>query len=147
MYNNPCSEFPRAYMGQAGPQFATGKKEHCSVIRRQDGNSLLAIHCVTISGWNGSTKRPREFIEAGNTTATCINQCTTISRATPRCESIRIALARNYKSSVALHHLAVVLSPIPTIYLLFPTPWQPHGKALPEGILIIKQLRRHERIF
>ncbi len=84
----PCSECPSAYVGQTGIQFATRMKEHQSTVRRQDENSLLALHSLTTGhafDWtrasvvgNGTTKRTREFIEAWKTTPTCVNQCTMI---------------------------------------------------------------------
>ncbi len=81
----PCSECPSSYVGQTGRQFGTRMKEHKGAVRRQDENSLLALHCLT-SGhafdWdratvvgNGTSKYKREFVEAWNTTSTCVNQC------------------------------------------------------------------------
>ncbi len=88
VYSIPCSECPSAYVGQTGRQLATRMKEHQSAVRRQDENSLLALHCLTIGhafDWtrasvvgNGTTKRTQEFIEAWKTTPTCVNQCTII---------------------------------------------------------------------
>ncbi len=59
-------------------------KEHKGAFRRQVENSLLALHCLT-SGhafdWDrativgmGTSKYKREFVEAWNTTSTCVNQ-------------------------------------------------------------------------
>ncbi len=88
VYNIPCSECPSAYVGQTGRQFATRMKEHQSAVRRQDENSLLALHCLTTGhafAWtrasvvgNGATKRTREFIETWKTTPTYVNQWTII---------------------------------------------------------------------
>ncbi len=39
---------PSAYVGQGGRHLATRIKEHQSVVRQQDENSLLALHCLTI---------------------------------------------------------------------------------------------------
>ncbi len=57
-------------------------------VRRQDENSLLALHYLTTGhafDWtrasavgNGTTKWTRKFIEAWKTTPTWVNQCTTI---------------------------------------------------------------------
>ncbi len=80
----PCSECPSAYVGQTDRQFATCMKQHQTAVRRQDGNSLLALHCLTIChafDWTrasivgiGLLNRPREFIEAWKTS---INQWAT----------------------------------------------------------------------
>ncbi len=88
LYRIPCLECPSAYVGQTGRQFTTRMKENQSAVRRQDENSLLALHCLTTGhafDWtrasvvgNGTTKRIREFIEAWKTTSTCVNQCTAI---------------------------------------------------------------------
>ncbi len=70
-----------SYVGQTGRQFGTRMKEHKGAVRRQDENSLLALHCLT-SGhafdWdratvmgNGTSKYKRELVEAWNTTSTC----------------------------------------------------------------------------
>ncbi len=42
-----CSECPGAFVGQTGRQFAKRMKEHRIAVRGQDGNSLLALHCLT----------------------------------------------------------------------------------------------------
>ncbi len=72
-YSIRCSKCPSAYVGQTGRQFIARMKEPQRVVRRQDDNSLLALHCLTPGRtfeWtrvsvvgNGSTKRTREFIE------------------------------------------------------------------------------------
>ncbi len=67
-----------------------------NAVRRQDENSLLALHCLTTGhafDWDrtsvigkGSTKHTRDFIEAWNTPSTCVNQCVTLDpgyRASP----------------------------------------------------------------
>ncbi len=47
VYNMPCSECPNAYVGQTGQQLSTRVKQHKGAVRRQDENSLLALHCPT----------------------------------------------------------------------------------------------------
>ncbi len=79
VYNSPYSEYPSTYVGQPARQFTTCMKEHQSDVRRQDENSLLALHCLTIGlelneNGNGLTKRTWGFIEAWSTTPTCVNQ-------------------------------------------------------------------------
>ncbi len=59
-------------------------KENKGAVRRQDDNSLLALHCLTSDhafDWdratvvgNGMSKYKREFVEAWNTASTCVNQ-------------------------------------------------------------------------
>ncbi len=49
VYNTPCSECLSSYVGQCGRQFGTHMKEHKGAARRQDENSLLALHCLTTS--------------------------------------------------------------------------------------------------
>ncbi len=59
VYSIPSSECPSAYVGQTGRQFATRMKEHQSVVRRQDENSLLVLHCLTTGhafDWTSSSK-------------------------------------------------------------------------------------------
>ncbi len=84
-----CGQNCWTYVGKTGRQFATRMKEHSSLVRPQDDNSLLVLHCLTTGhafDWTrasafgkGSTKRTREFIEAWDATQTCVNQCTTIN--------------------------------------------------------------------
>ncbi len=59
-------------------------KEHKGAVRRQEGESLLTFHCLTTGhafDWGratvvgkGTSKFKREFVEAWNTTSTCVNQ-------------------------------------------------------------------------
>ncbi len=77
VFSIPCYECPSAYVAHTDRQFATRMREHQSAFRRQDENSLLALHCLTTAytfDWarasvvgNGSTKITREFIEAWKT--------------------------------------------------------------------------------
>ncbi len=63
-------------------------KEPKDAVRRQDENSLLALHCLTTGhafDWDiasvigkGTTKHTRDFIEACNTSSTCVNICVTL---------------------------------------------------------------------
>ncbi len=79
---------PNAYVGQTGWQLSTRVKEQTGAVRRQDENSLLALHCLTTGhafDWDrasvigkGTTKHTRDVIEAWNTTSTCVNQCVTL---------------------------------------------------------------------
>ncbi len=72
-------------MGQIGRKLSTRVKEHEGAVRRQDENSLLALHCLTTGhafDWDratvigkGTTRHTRNFIEAWNTTSTYANQC------------------------------------------------------------------------
>ncbi len=74
VYSTPCSECSSACVGQIGRLLVTRMKEHQRVVRQQDKNSLLALHCLTTGhafDWiratvvgNGGTKRTRVFIEA-----------------------------------------------------------------------------------
>ncbi len=80
----PCSECASSYVGQTGRRFGTRTKEHKGTVRRQDENSLLALHCLTTGhafDWDrttvfgkGMSEYKREFVEAWNTTSTCANQ-------------------------------------------------------------------------
>ncbi len=84
VYKIPCSDCPSSCVDQTGRQFGTRMKEHKGAVRRQDENSLLALHCLTYGhafDWdratvvgNGTSKYKREFVEAWNTTSTCVNQ-------------------------------------------------------------------------
>ncbi len=80
-----CFEYPSSYVDQAGRQFAKPIKVYKGVVRRQDENPLLALHCLTAGhafDWdrdtvvkNTTSKHKREFVEAWNTTSTYINEC------------------------------------------------------------------------
>ncbi len=70
------------------PELSTRVKEHKGAVRRQDENSLLALHCLTTGhafDWDrasiigkGTTKHTHDCIEAWNTTSTCVNQNITL---------------------------------------------------------------------
>ncbi len=59
-------------------------KEHKGAVRRQDETSLHTLHFLTtghVFDWEratvvgkGTSKHKREFVEAWNTTPTCVNQ-------------------------------------------------------------------------
>ncbi len=63
----------------------TRVKGHKGAVRRQDESYLLALNCVTTGhafNWDrvpvlvkGYTKHTNDFIEAWNTSLTCVNQC------------------------------------------------------------------------
>ncbi len=64
-------------------QFDTRMKGNKGAVRRQDENSLLALHCLTNNhafDWDratvvgkGTPKYKREYVKAWNTTSTCVN--------------------------------------------------------------------------
>ncbi len=88
VYHIPCSDCPNAYVGQTGRQLSTRVEEHKGAVRRQNVNSLPALHCLTKDhafNWGresiigkGTEEHARDFIEAWNTCATCVNQCLTL---------------------------------------------------------------------
>ncbi len=75
----PCSDCP------TGRQLSTRVKEHNGIVRRQDEHCPLALHCLTTDhafDWGRAsvigketTELTRDFIEAWNTTSTCVNHC------------------------------------------------------------------------
>ncbi len=84
----PGSDCPNAYVHQTGRQLSALGIEHKGAVRRQDENSLLALHCLMTGhafDWDrapvigkGTTKHTRDIIEAWNTTSTCVNKCVTL---------------------------------------------------------------------
>ncbi len=93
-------------------------KEQLCAVRRQDENSLLALHCLTTGhafNWtrvsvvgNGTTKRTREFIEAWKTMPTCVNQCMIKARIIKPCGHVGNACARNHKPSSFMKHVSFI---------------------------------------
>ncbi len=65
VYHVPCADCPNAYVGQTGRQLSTRVKEPNGAVRRQDKNSLLALHCPAFdwdrASYRGSEKGPRNI--------------------------------------------------------------------------------------
>ncbi len=107
---NPCNLMMKALL--------------CSfIIRRQDENSLLTLHCLTTGhafDWtrssvvgNGSTKRTREFTGAWKTTLTCVHQGTSID--------LCYKALRAYWKRESTYSQAVCLSPSFSMLIIFLT--------------------------
>ncbi len=77
MYHIPCSDCPNAYVDPTGRQLSTRVKEHKGAVRRQDENSLLALHYLMTShafDWNkasvigkGTTRDNRRILSRHGT--------------------------------------------------------------------------------
>ncbi len=101
VYSIPCSGCPSAYVGQTGRQFTTRMKEHQSAVRRQDKNSLLALHYLTTGHAFDWTRASVVGKELGSSLRPGKQRRRVLTRAIKPCEHIGNASARNHKPSAA----------------------------------------------
>ncbi len=130
VYHIPCTDCPSADGSQTGRKLSTRVKERKGAVKRRDENALLALHCLTTGhtfDWDrasvtgkGTTQYTLNYIEAWNTTSTCVNQFVTLD---PLSRALRDYLrwrrqehppvSQDFNASAEIHtHNPVPLSPM-----------------------------------